>query len=159
MKYDDASWHYGGDFPQDLPDEAGATHIAMFVAWCVLNGMAGALHLEDFADDAERLRARACTPGTWFMNVCDGKFTDEDVNEEGNAFAASYYAYDGSNPSRYVSDYERVLGAGLPSLYHVPDTWTSYDLLAPVIVRRFEAFKAPPPAPSLLGRLFGRKPS
>ena len=23
MKYDDASWHYGGDFPADLPQEAG----------------------------------------------------------------------------------------------------------------------------------------
>jgi hypothetical protein len=33
MKYDDASWHYGGDFPADLPREAGSTHIAMFLAW------------------------------------------------------------------------------------------------------------------------------
>ena len=24
MKYDDASWHYGGNFPKDLPTEAGA---------------------------------------------------------------------------------------------------------------------------------------
>ena len=28
-KYDDASWHYGGDFPDDLPEENGATHIGM----------------------------------------------------------------------------------------------------------------------------------
>ncbi|WP_441328174.1 DUF7832 domain-containing protein [Mesorhizobium album] len=33
MKYDDASWHSGGNFPRELPPEAGATHIAMFVAW------------------------------------------------------------------------------------------------------------------------------
>lgn len=26
MKYDDASWHYGGEFPDDLPPTAGATH-------------------------------------------------------------------------------------------------------------------------------------
>ena len=31
-KYDDASWHYGGDFPKDLPIEAGATHTGMFLA-------------------------------------------------------------------------------------------------------------------------------
>ncbi|MGN6118448.1 MAG: DUF7832 domain-containing protein, partial [Rhodanobacter sp.] len=41
MKYDDASWHYGGDFPKDLPDEAGATHTGMFVAWALLSGLAG----------------------------------------------------------------------------------------------------------------------
>ncbi|WP_262497415.1 DUF7832 domain-containing protein [Pedobacter caeni] len=28
-KYDDASWHYGGDFPKDLPQINGATHIGM----------------------------------------------------------------------------------------------------------------------------------
>ena len=31
MKYDDASWHYNGDFPTDLPVEAGATHIGLAV--------------------------------------------------------------------------------------------------------------------------------
>ncbi|WP_265102660.1 hypothetical protein [Acinetobacter sp. 'aerobic (ED)'] len=36
MKYDDASWHYGGDFPADLPQEAGATHIGMFLTWMLL---------------------------------------------------------------------------------------------------------------------------
>jgi hypothetical protein len=38
MKYDDASWHYGGDFPTDLPRKAGSTHIALFLACAVLNG-------------------------------------------------------------------------------------------------------------------------
>ncbi|WP_163023784.1 hypothetical protein [Pseudomonas viridiflava] len=27
MKYDDASWHYTGDFPADQPKEQGGTHI------------------------------------------------------------------------------------------------------------------------------------
>jgi len=39
MKYDDASWHSEGDFPGDLRAEAGATHIGMFFAWLMLNGM------------------------------------------------------------------------------------------------------------------------
>ncbi len=29
MKYDDASWHYGGEFPADSPDEFGGTHIGL----------------------------------------------------------------------------------------------------------------------------------
>lgn len=102
MKYDDASWHYGGNFPENLDDEAGATHIAMFVAWCVLNGLSGELHLEDFADDLDRLRTRVSTPGEWFLANCDGKFTDEDLSEEGNAFADYYYARE---EAQYLGDY------------------------------------------------------
>lgn len=45
MKYDDASWRYGGEFPAELDETAGATHIAMFAAWCVLNGLSAELHL------------------------------------------------------------------------------------------------------------------
>ena len=41
MKYDDASWHSEGDFPDDLPEEAGGTHIGMFFAWALLSGMGG----------------------------------------------------------------------------------------------------------------------
>lgn len=44
MKYDDASWHVGGEFPKELPPQAGATHIGMFAAWCMLAGLAGELH-------------------------------------------------------------------------------------------------------------------
>ena len=31
-KYDDASWHYEGDYPEDLPTANAATHIGMFLA-------------------------------------------------------------------------------------------------------------------------------
>ena len=34
MKYDDASWHYGGNFPKGLSRKNGATHIAFFLVWC-----------------------------------------------------------------------------------------------------------------------------
>jgi len=49
MKYDDASWHYDGEFPADLPPEAGATHIGMYLAWCLLNELAGPLYTDDFS--------------------------------------------------------------------------------------------------------------
>lgn len=138
MKYDDASWHYGGTFPADLDDTAGATHIAMFVAWCVLNGLGGELHIEDFAEDLEQLRTREVTPGDWFIRNCDSKFTDEDLSEEGNAFAASHYA---SEDAPYLADYENILGEGRETLYHVPDTWRSFDLLAPVLRERYMEWK------------------
>ena len=134
MKYDDASWHYGGDFPDDLPMEAGATHTGMFLAWALLNGLAGEIHLDDFSKELERLRMRSMTPGQFFFDICDGKFTDEDLNEDGNAFAAVYFDFGSGG---YLKDYEGALADGLPSLYHVADTWENYDLLAPAIEKAF----------------------
>ena len=51
MKYDEASWHYGGDFPADLPASAGATHIGLFLAWMLIKGFAS----EELADDAAQV--------------------------------------------------------------------------------------------------------
>jgi hypothetical protein len=140
-KYDDASWHYDGDFPKDLPHEAGGTHIAMFVAWAALNGMAGAIHKDDFAKDLALLRDRKITPGAWIFQVADGKFSDQDLNDEGNAFAGSYFETpDGKAVSPYLEDYERCFPS-VPSLYHVDDSWLSYDRLAPMINRRFKEWR------------------
>lgn len=32
-KYDDVSWHYGGDFPKELTEKNASTHIGMFIGW------------------------------------------------------------------------------------------------------------------------------
>jgi hypothetical protein len=127
MKYDDASWHYGGDFPKNLKDEAGATHIGMFLTWCLLNGLAGELHVEELSDDLAKLKDREETPGQWFIRNCDEKFTDEDLNEIGNKFTEFYYA---SDNAPYLGVYESTLGSNVSHLYAVPDTWDSYDKLA-----------------------------
>ena len=138
MKYDDASWHAGGNFPDDLPPEAGVTHIGLFASWCMLNGLSGDLHLVEFSDDLQRLRQRQVTPGTWFAAVCDGKFVDEDLNNEGNGFAEYYY---GDTEPNYFSDLESAIGDRLPTPYHLPDTWDVYDQLAPLLRFRFDTWK------------------
>ena len=134
MKYDDASWHQRGDFPRSLPTAAGATHTGMFVAWALLSGLAGPVHKEVFAEELQQLRARRITPGRYFLSVCNGKFTDMDLDERGNAFVCNYFDFDSGD---YLQDYEAALCADLPSLYHVPDTWESFDRLKPVIDSRF----------------------
>jgi len=124
MKYDDASWHYGGEFPPDLPVEAGATHAG--------------IHIDDFPDDVPSLHARSVTPGQFFLNSCDGKFTDEDLNEEGNKFTQAYFDVQGGS---FLADYERLLAGGLETLYHVPDTWETFDILRPVLDERFKEWR------------------
>jgi hypothetical protein len=143
VKYDDASWHYRGDFPKDLPHSAGATHLAMFVSWAVLNGLGSELHEEEAAEDRAALKSRRVTPVGWFVSACDEKFTSEDLTDEGHCFVEAYYC-DAQGlrdtPGSYLADYsDRV--AAVTSLYHVPASWASYDALAPIIQARFDAWK------------------
>ena len=138
MKYDDASWHSGGKFPKDLPPEAGATHTGMFLAWALLNGLAG----ENFTDtpgETGKLASRAVTPGRFFLEACDGKFTDEDLSDEGNAFARAYFDFE---KGAYLGDYEETLAQDVPELYYVKDSWENFDRLKPLLDRRYAEWKA-----------------
>ncbi len=139
MKYDDASWHYGGDFPKDLPQSAGATHTGMFVAWAFLTGLAGDIFISDFPDEISKLRTRTMTPGRFFLDACDGKFTDEDLNDVGNSFAEAYFDFE---TGKYVADYDAALGGDLPTLYHVRDSWENFDRLKPLLDQRFAEWRA-----------------
>lgn len=132
VKYDDASWHcHGGAFPPDLPQAAAATHIAMFVVWALLSGLGGALPSGESPRDLEELKSRGITPGQYFLRACDGRFTEEDLSFLGNWFAGNYFGY------RYFQDYDNTFGQGLPSLYHVGDSWDNFDRLKPLLDRRF----------------------
>ena len=139
MKYDDASWHYSGNFPEDLPDKAGATHTGMFLAWALLAGLAGELIIDEFPEFLGKLRDRSLTPGELFFDLCDGKFIDEDLNEVGNAFAQDYFDF---QKGKYLKDYEAAFGGVGPTLYHVVDSWENFDRLKPVLDRRFTEWKA-----------------
>ena len=138
MKYDDASWHYDGDFPKDLPDSAGATHSGMFLAWAMLSGLGGSLHIDECPEDLAQIQSRSITPGQFFLRACDGKLTDEDLNDEGNAFSEHYLH---SENGQFLEDYANTFDDDLPSLYHVPDSWGSYEKLRPVLDARYAKWR------------------
>ena len=139
MKYDDASWHYGGDFPDHLPESAGGTHIGIFVAFMLLSGFGGTIHTHDDPQALEQLSAQKSTPGQWFLEICDGKFTDEDLSASGNAFAKAYYVYndeeDLPRSVSYLKDYEAVFPES-EWLYDVEDSCESFSRLKPVLDAR-----------------------
>ena len=141
--YDKAKWHFEGDFPEDLPPENGGTHIGMFLAWAILNGLEGELHREESKRDLARVRSRKWTGREFLFRDCDGVLCEDDLSDEGNAFARSYFSDpDGDGYGKYLADYGKALGtAKLPSDYHVADTWENYDKLAPVIDKRYAAWK------------------
>ena len=138
MKYDDASWHYGGDFPRDLPPGAGATHTGMFLAWALLSGLAGEFHVEDDPEGIAALRARSITPGAFFMSFCDGKFTDEDLSDDGNLFASTYFDFE---TGKYLNDYCAAVGINIDRIYYASDTWENFDRLQPVLDKRYAEWK------------------
>jgi hypothetical protein len=154
MKYDDASWHYGGQFPEELPPEAGATHIGMFVAWAMLQGLGSEEHERESGDLINALRGRKMTPGEWFIQTCDEKFIDADLNEEGNIFALEYYGEpNGKELPPYLKDYSDTFD-GVDQLYYVTDSWANYDRLAPLITKRFSRWQQARSGTSLWKRIF-----
>ncbi len=130
VKYDDASWHYGGDFPKDLPPAAGATHIGMFLSWAILRDLASDMHREESTESLEKVRNRQMTGAEFLRQECDEKFTDLDLSDVGNAFAQHYYEKD------FFNDYCNAVLMG-ETAYHVEDSWAHFDRVAAVLDDRF----------------------
>jgi hypothetical protein len=133
MKYDCDEWHSSGDYPADLPPESAGTHIGMFLAWAIINGLAGEQHRQHSKRELDTVQARQMTGREFLRLCCDGSIADCDLNEEGNAFARHYYGEYGKSMGEYFYDYAWVAGVARPSFYHVEDTWENYDLIAEVI--------------------------
>jgi len=132
MKYDDASWHYGGDFPEKSPDEYGATHIALFMKWCFMKGWAGQFHLEEEPEAVKAVVDGSLSATEFLIKYCDEKFTDEDLNEDGNAFASQYYGENGL----YLGDYAEHFGE---LMYESSENQHDFELFASILDQRYSS--------------------
>jgi hypothetical protein len=150
-KYDDASWHYGGNYPVGLPTKNGATHIGMFLAWCIENDLI-AKELEDESTEGiQKVKTREMTGAEFLIQVLDERILDEDLSELGQAFANDYYEMKtkfGKKFGFYLDDYVNAFGeiakkrsVSYETLYHVEDSWENYDLLRGLITRRFAEWR------------------
>ncbi|MEO6951819.1 MAG: hypothetical protein ABI321_08390 [Polyangia bacterium] len=78
--------------------EKACRHMGLFLAWAMERGFA--------SDDHEG--EDASSPTEYFIGACDTKLTNEDLNDEGNAFVeAAYEDYLGE-----VNAYASSLGVG-----------------------------------------------
>jgi hypothetical protein len=133
---DRADWHYGGQYPKDLPPENGGTHIGMYLAW-VINRDLGSEELKEYvAAKLPAFRRREITGRDLLLTELDEKFFSSLLSEEGQAFTAAYYESD-----QYVEDYAEALALDLESVYHVKDSWENYDVIARQLDQRLEAWR------------------
>ncbi len=137
MKYDDASWHFGADDFGELPEICGYTHTGTFVAWAMLNELGGDLHTKEWPAEIEKLKTREITPAEFFRNNCDGKFTDEDLNELGNRFAKSFFE------DSYFGVYAEAADPNdkFENIYEIPSNWETYDKVAVELESTFNLWK------------------
>lgn len=140
MSIDRMDWHYGGDYPENLPLENGGTHIGLYLTWIINNDLISDVRLNEDRDAVELVRRRKMTGRDFLINVCDEKLGAGDLNEEGLRFTRHYYG-DENDLKEYIIDYLKVLGGDLESVYYVNDTWDNYDKLSKVIDARYKEWK------------------
>ena len=151
-KYDDASWHYGGDYPKSLPKENAATHIGIFLVWCIHNDLVSEKLLKEAETEIIKIKNREITGTELLLQLCDEKLTEYDLNKVGNAFAKDYYEDDtdfANSHSSYLDDYADTFfnkaeenGLELETIYHIENTFANYDIIKAVMDSRFEKWKA-----------------
>ena len=108
MSYDRADFDYSTD-EEPLPKGHAGTHIGMFLAWAVQNGLESNYHRQQSAASLVRLRRRELTGRQFFEAACRERFSERDLNDEGNAFAQYYYVDATGKRGAYFADYKRVL--------------------------------------------------
>lgn len=146
FKYDDASWHYGNDYPKDLTQENASTHIGMYLKWCIHHNLISSELIEDTKDGIDDVKSNRITGAIFLIKYSDGKFLDSDLNEIGKNFTKDYYENDskfskmyGSYLDDYTNLFQKIIDN--KSVYHVEDSELNYLLIKEKIDKKFEIWK------------------
>ena len=136
--YDKAKYHYEGKFPRGLATTQAFVHTGLFLGWLIDRGLTSDEFLAESSAAVARFKAREIT-GPQIYAEWDGCLLSSMLSDEGNAFAAAYFDFD---RGQYLNDYEELFLGGLPSLYHVSDTWENYERLKARIDERYTTWRA-----------------
>lgn len=139
--YDKAKYHYDGNFPGDMEPEQAFVHTGMFLGWIIDHDLYSNWFGAEMLGYISAFRNREMT-GPKVFELCDGVLLDDMLTDEGNAFARDYFDFE---RGKYLRDYSELLTKGLPSLYHVADTWPNYEILKKRIDQRYRDWKAERP--------------
>ena len=137
--YDKAKYHLDSVANLDLPEEQAAVHTAFFLGWLMDNDLCSEEFIEDSGAQIEAYRRRKLTALEVYARW-DYCLVDDMLNEEGNAFAQSYFDF---STGQYTSDYKALLARKERSVLHVPYTWENQKKIGRQISKRYIRWKHP----------------
>ena len=123
-----------GDTPVTLPDD-----LPVPVGLRRVQRPGSAAAANDLVDtertNTAPLLARSITPGKFLVDQCCGEINSADVTARGAAFCEAAYR-------QYLRVYDAIPEiARCEVSYAAPDTWETYDAVAPVIQEAYEVFR------------------
>jgi hypothetical protein len=125
-------------WPSYWPRIMAATFNAPYIVWLLLNGHASPALVNRLGDSLDKLHNRSTTPGAFYFHDLAGRFDDRMLSKEGVAFTHFYFSGD----SRcYLDDYMAAIPGRYPSFVEYPDSWESFDFVAPRIAERWSAWR------------------
>ena len=135
VKYDDGYWHLQAAVDAGQPEDNALTHIACVVYWAIARDGFRQHDMEDAGESAcvADIKARQVLPTVLLDQYMDLKLWSKDFTDQVAEFLNGYI------DSYYPSDYEALFGKGL---YHVPNTWGTYDKAAAALDARFAQWQA-----------------
>ena len=132
VKYDDAEWHYDGDFPEDVPIDNAYSHIGFYLTWAAENDLISELVKTQSPPLVLATRLRLVSP-IELLKFWDDKLISDMLTEEGIAFTDFYYE---DSEDGYLPDYMAEFADY--RAYEVKPNWKNYDRIKPVIDRRYQ---------------------
>ncbi|MER2995989.1 hypothetical protein [Pontibacter populi] len=132
--FDKAKWHFNGDFPTELNEYQAYVHTGFYLNWIIVNQLICEELGDEFSDEIEKVKRREITGSRFYLDYLDGVFTSEELSSTGINFTLDYFDFEKGN---YLQDYEMTLANELPTLYHVEDKWSNYELISRIIDNRY----------------------
>jgi hypothetical protein len=153
--FDKAKWHYDTpSAPTGISHEAGATHIAFFLRWCVEKDFINKETARECAKELEQIKNKTLDGREFILHWFDGTLTTEELNTKGALFATAYYGRENTRFAQtygtYTGDYGELVTSKLtiPNIdssddnayFYVEYNEENYEIVKSVIDKRYEEF-------------------
>lgn len=153
MKLDDVSWHLrtheedlvraelaalgDDDAVQARVEMLAATHIGMFLAWCVERDLVSDDLRRDLPGEIAAVKERRLTGAELLLEHMDGTLGVGDLNGEGGRFATAAY-------QAYLGGWNELMGEVWAEEGHVENTWTNYERVRKWLDARYDGWRSAP---------------
>jgi predicted DNA-binding WGR domain protein len=135
--FDNASWHYGGDFPCELDSHQAYIHTGFFIGWLLRKKLFTSEFQKDNIEGISKFLRKDITAPEFYKVYMDGKFMSYELNDQGIAFTIYYFDTDFSK-SMYLDDLIAILCKNISSIYYIKDNWQNFEIIADLINQRYQ---------------------